>query len=139
MSRLLLSSIVALAAVATPASACSCAPNPTAQGILATSAAVFTGVVESSISTGQDRSLTTFKVTESFKGLSPGESVNISHSSGSSAACGVAFSVGETYTLAAYQTDLPALLSTSLCSTWMFLPHMRIRKDLIEQMRAMRP
>lgn len=137
--RLLAPALLVLAAFASPALACSCARNPTAQGILASATIVFTGVVERSATPdGRRMAVTTFKVTESFKGAQPGASVQISHFNGPSATCGVEFEPGETHTLAAYETTTPALYSTNLCSAWMFMPHVGLSERLIGEMRVLR-
>lgn len=136
--RLLAPALFALVAFSGSAMACSCSPNPTAQGILASAAAVFTGVVENSVEVTPGQSMTTFRVTESFKDAPPGKVVHVSHPSGSSASCGVKFLVGKVYTLAAHKSEAPRVLSTGLCSTWMFLPHVRLSKGLIDEMRARR-
>ena len=138
--RLLAPALLVLAAFSSPALACSCARNPTAQGILASATIVFTGVVErSETPDGRGRAVTTFKVTESFKGVRLGASVQVSHFNGPSASCGVEFEPGETHTLAAYETTTPALYRTNLCSTWMFLPHVGLSERLIGEMRVLRP
>ena len=138
-ARLLAATSLALAALASPALACSCARNPTAQGIVASNVVVFTGVVEKSTTpAGRKMTVTTFKVTESFKGTQAGATMQVSHYSGPSATCGVEFAAGESYTLAAYATDKPDLFSTNLCSTWMFLPHVGLSERLSKEMRALR-
>ena len=121
-----------------PALACSCAPNPTAKRILDQSAAVFTGVAQENLRVPPDRSITTFRIVEPFKGTSAGDVVRVLHRSGSSASCGVKFTPGASYTLAAYRTETSPGLSTSLCSTWMFKPIVGLSRPLIEQMRALR-
>jgi hypothetical protein len=120
------------------AMACSCARNPTADSILQEASAVFTGTAQQSAPAGPGYSVTTFTVTESFKGAPAGATVRIIHRSGSSAACGVKFSPGQTYTLAAGQIETDPGLATSLCSTWMFAPQVGIGADLIQRMRALR-
>ena len=120
------------------ARACSCVRNPTAQGILDGAAAVFTGVAQTSASAAGGRSITTFRVVEPFKGAAIGASLRVLHPSGSSATCGVKFTPGETYTLAAHHIDSDPGLTTSLCSTWMFGPNVGSGAALIERMRAIR-
>lgn len=120
------------------AMACSCQRDPTAEGILGSASTVLTGVVEDDKAVAPGQSLTTFRVTESFKGTTRGATVRIKHPSGPSPSCGVTFSPGKVYTLAASQTDAVGELSTSLCLTWMFLPHVGLSKGLIERMREMR-
>jgi hypothetical protein len=129
--------LVSTAVLTDAARACSCARNPTAERILEGAAAVFTGAVQQSSPVAPGRSVTTFTVTESFKGATAGATVRVLHSSGSSASCGVKFSPGETYTLATHRTDSDPGLTTSLCSTWMFLPQVRISAELIQRMRAL--
>lgn len=135
--RALLLLVFATAALADPALACSCARNPTAERILADATAVFTGTVRQSVPAAPGRSVTTFTVTESFKGARVGSTVRVAHPSGSSASCGVKFAPGETHTLAAYAAESGPELATALCSTWMFLPHVPISAGLIQQMRAL--
>lgn len=134
--RLFAPALLVLVAFSGSALACSCPRDPTAQGILASAAAVFTGVVEQSVEVAPGQSVTTFRVTESFKDAVPGAAVDVSHPSGSSASCGVSFLAGKVYTLAANKGKTQRVLSTGLCSTWMFLPHVRLSKGLIEEMRA---
>jgi hypothetical protein len=100
------------------AEACSCARNPTAAGILGQAAAVFTGTVQQSTPLPGEHSATTFRVTESFKGPRAGEIARVVHRSGLSASCGVKFTAGKSYTIAAQQDG--ADYTTSLCLTWMF-------------------
>jgi hypothetical protein len=116
--------------------ACSCARNPTASALLESSAAVFTGIAQSSASAGQGASVTTFRVTEAFKGVRAGHIVRVRHRSGSSASCGVNFARGEAHTLAVSSGRWG--YSATLCSAWMFLPQVGLGADLIEQMRALR-
>jgi hypothetical protein len=127
-----------LAAASGPAFACSCQPDPTAEGLLASETAVFTGVVEESAPASPGQSTTVFKVTESFKGPRTGAIVRVRHPNGPSASCGVTFSPGEVRTIAASRQDPADMLSTSQCSTWMFLPQVGLSKGLIEQMRRIR-
>ncbi len=117
--------------------ACSCAPDPTAEGLLQDSAAVFTGVAQGSTQVAPGVSVTTFRVTESFKGVAAGTTVRVRHRSGSSASCGVKFAPDTSYTLAAGRGD-GSVLSTSLCSTWMFLPQVGTGAALIDRLRALR-
>ena len=131
--------ILALAVISSQAMACSCQRNPTAEGILDSASAVFTGVVEDSTPIAPGQSLTTFRITESFKGAPRGVTVRVTHPNGPSPACGVTFAPGETYTLAASETDIADVLATSFCSTWMFIPHVGLSKGLIERMREVRP
>jgi len=118
--------------------ACSCPRHPTAERMLNGSAAVFTGVAQSSVKAARTRSITTFRVIESFKGLAVSSTVRVLHPSGSSASCGVKFSVGKTYTLAVHHADTKPHLSTSLCSTWMFTPRVGLGPGLIRRMREIR-
>jgi hypothetical protein len=124
-------------ASAAAANACSCARNPTAESLLANATAVFTGVVKDSTPVTAGESVTTFEVTEGFKGAEPGMTMRVRHRSGSSASCGVRFSRGKTYTLAAHGNGRVDL-STSLCSTWMFQPQVGLADQLIERMRTLR-
>ena len=136
--RLFAPAMLALAIGSSQAMACSCQRDPTAEGLLDSASAVFTGVVEGNAPIAPQQSLTTFRVTESFKGPPPGTIVRVIHRDGPSPSCGVDFAPGKTYTLAAYQADTVADLSTSFCSTWMFLPHVGLSKGLIERMREIR-
>ncbi len=120
------------------ATACSCARNPTAQSILDGAAAVFTGVAQTSAPAAGGRAITTFTVVEPFKGAASGATVRVLHPSGSSASCGVRFTPGQTYTLAAHRVDSDPGLAASLCSTWMFSPNVGIGADLIRRMRDIR-
>jgi hypothetical protein len=135
MLRTLVSALF-IAASATSVLACSCARNPTAEGLLRDSAAVFTGVAQDSRSVAPGISVTTFRVTEGFKGAREGAVVRVRHPSGSSASCGVQFSPGTSYTLAAGGSG--ARLSASLCSAWMFMPQVGLGDELIARMRALR-
>jgi hypothetical protein len=101
--------------------ACSCERNPTAAGILAQSTMVFTGIARSSVVVAPGASATTFEVTEGFKGAEAKAFVVVRHPTGPSASCGVQFETGQSVTLAAHQSA--GGLSTTSCSTWMFLPH----------------
>jgi hypothetical protein len=130
-----------LLAAAGPASACSCARDPTAASILASATAVFTATVAETKEVRKNVSVTTFRITESFKGPAAQATVVALHPSGSSASCGVKFVAGQTYTLAAHRTEANedgATLATSQCSTWMFLPHVGLSEGLIEDLRAIR-
>ncbi len=140
MHRTLASVLVALSALlwADPSMACSCARNPTAENILEDATAVFTGVARQSTPATQGQSITTFTVVESFKGATAGATVRVLHRSGSSASCGVRFTPGQTYTLAAYRGSADQGLTASLCSTWMFSPNVGIGADLIRRMREIR-
>ena len=128
--------VLALAASADPALACSCARNPTAAQILEGSTVVFTGTAQQSVPVAPGRSVTTFTVTESFKGVRTGTSVRVLHPSGSSASCGITFAAGETHTRAADRSESDPGLTATLCSAWMFLPQVGLSAGLIKQMRA---
>ncbi len=132
MLRTLLVSLAILLA-AEPALACSCARNPTAAGILQRAAAVFTGSVEQSTPLPGEHAATTFRVQESFKGPRAGGTVRVVHPSGSSASCGVKFSAGQSYTIAAQRDG--ADYATSLCSVWML--GNESGDALIREMRAL--
>jgi hypothetical protein len=117
--------------------ACSCGRTPTAEAILARSAAVFTGVALANIAGPNGQSVTTFRVSETFKGPASGTIVRVLHRSGPSPSCGVNFQPGETYTLSAGRDPSGSGFSTSLCSTWMFLPQVGIGSGLIRRMREL--
>ena len=136
--RALVSVLFIVVASATPALACSCARNPTAEGLLQESAAVFSGIAQESRSVAPGVSVTTFRVTEGFKGADQGAIVRVRHRSGSSASCGVQFTRGTSYTLAAHAGGSDPALSASLCSTWMFMPQVGLGDELIVRMRSLR-
>jgi len=135
LSTLLFTTMLTFAS-ADLARACSCARNPTADDIYARHAAVFTGTVRAIQTIAPGQSVTTFVVSEPFKGVQRGEIVNVHHRSGASASCGVDFDYGKGYTLAASRDG--AQLWTSQCSTWMFLPHVGLSGDLIARLRRLR-
>jgi len=128
----------ALAAASSQAMACSCQRDPTAEGILASASVVFTGTVEESTPVAPGQSVTIFRVTESFKGPPPGTILRVTHPDGLSPSCGVNFTPSDAYTLAASEADTAGELSTSFCSTWMFIPHVGLREGLIARMREIR-
>lgn len=134
--------LAGLLGAAGSAAACSCARNPTAAGLLETSASVFTATVADDREVGRNVSVTTFRITEAFKGPPAGATIKVIHPSGSSASCGVQFTVGESYTISTHEAE-PARhgadQATTLCSTWMFLPHVGVSEKLIQDMRALRP
>lgn len=130
---------IAISIISSQAMACSCQRDPTAEGLLDTAAVVFTGTVEESLPIAPGGSLTTFRVTETFKGPPSGTVLQVKHPDGPSPSCGVSFSPGETYTLAAYRTDNGDALATNFCATWMFLPHVGLSRKLIERMREIGP
>ncbi|MBS0533864.1 MAG: hypothetical protein JSR72_07385 [Proteobacteria bacterium] len=120
------------------AQACSCAPNPTAASIRQSASAVFTGVALRSRRVSPGEAVTTFRITESFKGPAAGATVRVQHPDGSSASCGIRFATGETHTLAASAATPQRPLSANLCSVWMFLPHVGLSEKLIGELRALR-
>jgi hypothetical protein len=132
----ILSAVLFGAASVGAAHACSCARNPNADDIFATHAAIFTGLVRAVETIAPGQSMTTFVVTEPFKGVRRGETVNVHHRSAPTAACGVTFEYGKGYTVAASRE--PSGLSTSQCSTWMFLPHVGLSGELISRLRSLR-
>lgn len=138
-ARLTTALAIAISIISGQAMACSCQRDPTAQGLLDSAAVVFTGTAEESLPIAPGGSVTTFRVTETFKGPPRGTVLQVKHPDGPSPSCGVTFSPGETYTLAAYQTDSGDALATSFCSTWMFLPHVGLSRKLIERMREIGP
>jgi hypothetical protein len=135
VSSVLIAAIVLASSVGS-ALACSCARNPTADSLLASHAAIFTGTVRAVQTIAPGQLVTTFVVSEPFKGAERGAIVNIYHRSGSSAACGVTFDYGKAYTLAA-SLQGPQLW-TSQCSTWMFLPQVGISGELLSELRRLR-
>ena len=116
--------------------ACSCARNPTPGDIFAQHASIFTGTVRAIQTIAPGQSVTTFVVSEPFKGAQRGEIVNIYHRSAASAACGASFDYGKSYTLAASRQG--GQLWTSLCSVWMFQPQVDTSRELIVRLRALR-
>jgi hypothetical protein len=138
IGRIVLTMSLLLAGSVAPAFACSCARNPTAESLLQDAVAVFTGTVRDSRPVAPGVSVTTFQVTEGFKGTQTGAIVRVRHPSGSSASCGVRFERGGSYTLAAHQGGSGPALAATLCSTWMFLPQVGLGAELIERMRALR-
>jgi hypothetical protein len=116
---------------------CSCSRSVSAVDIMADATAVFTGVAERTRPDGDNRSITTFKVIESFKGASRGARVEVSHRSGSPASCGVRFDIGATHTLSAHWSEEAGMLTASSCSCWMFFPHVGMRDQLLKEMRAL--
>jgi hypothetical protein len=124
----------AVVAAADSASACSCQRNPDADQIYASSAAVFTGTVRRVEQSGSG-AVTTFVVTEPFKGVARGALVQVRHGT-SSPACGVNFELGLSYTLSAGRSN-EGILVTGQCSTWMFLPHVRLSAGMIARMREL--
>ena len=132
-----LKALIAVAAltISPSALACSCERSPTAAGILARASVVFTGIARRSVTAGQDNAVTTFEITEHFKGPQA-KTIAVRHPSGSSASCGVQFKDVEINTLAAH--DGAGGLTTTLCSTWMFMPQVGMRDKLIGDMRAQR-
>jgi len=122
-------------AAAANAYACSCAP-PTAESLMQTAPAIFTGVVTESVPATQGESTTTFTVSEGFKGVRAGQSVRIRHRTGSSASCAVNFTAGRTYTLSTYRQEAGTTLFTSYCSTVIFTT--RDGEQIIRRLRQMR-
>jgi hypothetical protein len=108
-----------LSLASTVALACSCAP-PTAESLMQSAPAVFTGVATTSVAATQGESITTFTVVEGFKGLRAGELVRVRHRSGSSASCGVQFAIGATHTLSTYREEVGTSLFASLCNAAIF-------------------
>jgi hypothetical protein len=124
--------ILSLASIA--AFACSCAP-PTAEGLMQSAPAVFTGLASQSVPATQGESITTFTVVEGFKGVRAGELVRVRHRSGSSASCGVQFAIGATHTLSTYREEVGTSLFASLCNTAIF--RTREGEQIIQRLRQM--
>lgn len=120
------------------AQACSCAPSPTAAAIRQSAGAVFTGIALRSRRAAPGEAITSFKITESFKGPPVGATVRVRHPDGSSASCGIRFATGQTHTLAASAATPRRPLSANLCSVWMFLPHVGLSEKLIGELRVLR-
>ena len=119
-------------ASAGPAATCSCAFLPAEQ--IMERAAVFTGFAMATSPAKPGYSITTFRVTESFKGARTGSTIRILHRSGLSASCGVRFEGGKSHTLFAQSVD--GALSASLCTTWGFRGESG--PALIAKLRALR-
>jgi hypothetical protein len=114
--------------------ACSCAP-PSAEGLLQSAPAVFTGTATESVPATQGESITTFTVVEGFKGVRAGQVVRVRHRSGSSASCGVRFAIGATHTLSTYREEVGTSLFASLCNTAIF--RSRDGEQIIRRLRQM--
>jgi len=106
-----------MTASALPAAACSCA-HPTAEAMWDTAGAIFTGVAVNAAPAQPGFSWTTFRVTESFKGANAGATIRVLHRSGSSASCGMQFTLGASHTL--YANLREGGLSASRCTSWIF-------------------
>jgi hypothetical protein len=134
MTPFLRAAIACLMLALAPAAAlaCSCA-QPTAEGLMQSAPAVFTGVATTSVRATQGESITTFTVLEGFKGVRAGELVRVRHRSGSSASCGVQFAIGATHTLSTYREEVGTSLFASLCNTAIF--RLREGEQIIQRMR----
>ena len=99
--------------------ACSC-QWPTADELLRSSAAIFTGIAKESIPATQGESVTTFQVVNGYKGVPGGQPVRVRHKSGSPTACGVKFEAGQTYTVSTYREEIGTSLFANLCSVAVF-------------------
>jgi len=135
--RSVLAGLILASLLSGAAQACSCGPSPTAAAIRQSAGAVFTGIALSSRRAAPGEAITTFKVTESFKGPAAGAMVRVRHPDGSSASCGIRFTTGQSHTLAAAATPQRPL-SANLCSVWMFLPHVGLSEKLIGELRVLR-
>lgn len=136
--RAMLAGILVASLLSGAAQACSCAPTASAAAIRQSASAVFTGVALRSRRAAAGEAITTFKITESFKGPPAGATVQVRHPDGPSASCGVRFASGQTHTLSAVAAAPQRLLSANLCSVWMFLPHVGLSDKLIGELRALR-
>jgi len=133
--------MAALLASTVAAFACKCASRSdlTGDGILANSDAVFTGVAVKTISVravGEERapvSVTTFRVTEAFKGTKIGQTIRIRHHSGASSSCGVKFTRGETRTLSPSKSE--TLFHIGRCTAFIFEGEKG--EGLLAQLRAL--
>jgi hypothetical protein len=99
--------------------ACSC-HFPTADELLRSSAAIFTGTAKESVPATQGESVTLFQVVNGYKGVASGQPVRIRHKSGSSASCGVKFEAGQSYTVSTYREEIGTTLFANLCSVAVF-------------------
>ena len=118
------------------ARACRCATsNPTAQQILDGAAAVFKGLAQTTIPTGDRYALTKFSVVESFEGPPAGTNVIVRHPSGPKPACGVNFKSGEIHMVVSHAVDESPGLATSFCSIWMFNRSDKKHENLIQEIR----
>jgi hypothetical protein len=134
MRSILRPAIAGLMLTLAPAAAfaCSCA-QPSAEGLMQSAPAVFTGVATTSAPATQGEAITTFTVVEGFKGVRAGELVRVRHRSGSSASCGVQFAVGATHTLSTYREEVGTSLFASLCNAAIF--RSREGEQIIQRMR----
>ena len=95
--------------------ACSC-KQQSSDGLLTSSAAIFTAVAQASQPATQGEAVTTFRVTAGYKGVTTGQTIMVRHNNGSSASCGVRFTPGETYTMTTYREEIGTTLFANLCS-----------------------
>jgi hypothetical protein len=133
--RLVMRILVALAICLIPANgalACSC-KQPTADTLLASSAAIFTGVVLESRPATQGEAVTDFQVVAGYKGVARGQTISVRHRSGLSASCGVKFESGRRYTLTSYREDVGTALFANLCS--ISVMRSPAGKELLQRMR----
>lgn len=122
------------------ASACQCRPTRdlTAAQVLADADVLFTGTAIKSVAgkTGEHSSyaVTTFRVTEAFKGAKAGQLIKVGHNSGPTASCGVQFEIGEPHTLG--PTRWKGELGIGLCTALIFRSSRS--NDLIGELRALK-
>lgn len=128
--------LLVFASAAARAETCACPRNPTAESVLASSAAVFTGTVRAVTAIAPGQVVTTFVVSEPFKGVQRGQTVTVHHPSGTVHSCGAAFDPGRSYTLAASLQR--GALWTSRCPVQMFAPEAGRADQLIARLRALR-
>ncbi len=142
MMKLTFAAIVAVGwlALADTVSACQCRPTRglTAVQVLADADVLFTGTAIKSVAgkTGERSSyaVTTFRVTEAFKGAKAGQLIKVGHNSGSTASCGVQFEIGEPHTLG--PTRWKGKLGIGLCTALIFRSSRS--DDLIGELRALK-
>jgi hypothetical protein len=110
---------------------------PSAEQMRNLAPVIFTGIARATRMVGTKEVETTFEVTEAFQGTAVGRRVVVRHQVASPGYCGVAFSVGETHTLAAQRLNSKSVLAANLCTIWMFT--VEGGEQLIEQLRQHRP
>lgn len=142
MMKLTFAAVVAVSwlALADTASACKCWPTRdlTAVQVLADADVLFTGTAIKSVAgkTGERSSyaVTTFRVTEAFKGAKAGQHIEVGHNNGPSSSCGVQFEIGELHTLG--PTRWKGKLGIGLCTALIFRSSRS--DDLIGELRALK-
>jgi hypothetical protein len=108
--------VLSIMLFSTPAAlACSCRA-PSAQELIASSAAIFAGTAQRSRPVTARESVTTFRVSRGYKGVASGRTIRVRHNSGPSPSCGVSFTRGQLYVLTTNRGRAGTGMSASLCS-----------------------